>query len=100
VPRRDGGRVALVLDASAFDEDCRRAAVVITPLPAPAWCTLGLVVDRATLAAKGAMTVRFEPTPVITPTVGPGDPRPWSPARPHAASAPSQTPGTPAPSRQ
>jgi competence protein ComEC len=96
VPRPGGGRVALVLDASAFEEDCRRAAVVITPLPAPPWCRAGTVVDRPTLAADGALTIRFEDAPVITPTLRPGDPRPWMPARPHAASAQGKPPAAPA----
>jgi competence protein ComEC len=100
VPRPGGRRVALVLDASAFDEDCRRAAVVITPLSAPPWCQAGTVIDRPALKANGAMTIRFTPEPVITPTFEPGDPRPWTPPHPHGASAPAKTPASPAPSHQ
>jgi competence protein ComEC len=99
-PRPDGSRIALVLDASAFDEDCRRAAAVITPLPAPVWCKPSVVVDRATLAAMGALTVRFKPEPVITPTLGPGNPRPWTPVPLRSASASRQAPASPAPSGQ
>ena len=40
-------------------EDCRRAAVILTRLKAPAQCGAGLVIDREALAARGATTLRF-----------------------------------------
>jgi competence protein ComEC len=91
-PQFNGSRVALVSDPLAFDEDCRRAAVVITPLRAPAWCRPPVLIDREVLSAKGAVTVRLDPTPTIVPTIGPGDPRPWMPPRPQEGKASGQAP--------
>jgi competence protein ComEC len=54
---RDGRTVALVTDAGAFEEDCRRAAVVVTKLAAPAWCRPDLLIDKTVLAAQGATAV-------------------------------------------
>lgn len=54
----DGRAVALVFAESAFPEDCRRAAIVITALRAPSGCAAGgLLVDRTTLASTGALAV-------------------------------------------
>src|SRR5690606_26081440 len=52
-----GGRlVALVLDRAAFAEDCRRAALVVTPLVAPGRCARHtIVIDRTTLARVGSL---------------------------------------------
>jgi competence protein ComEC len=52
-----GATVALVTDAGAFEEDCRRAAVVATKLAAPAWCRPALLIDKTVLAAQGATAV-------------------------------------------
>jgi competence protein ComEC len=50
-----GSEVALVLVADAFAEDCGRAALIITPLMAPQFCSAETtVVDRAALARSGA----------------------------------------------
>ena len=52
--------IAVVRHPDAFAEDCRRAALVITPLVAPPGCrALTAVVDRVDLARNGAMTVDF-----------------------------------------
>lgn len=51
--------VAYVQDLAAFEEDCRRAALIVTPLQAPPWCQAPLVLDRHALAARGATTVTF-----------------------------------------
>jgi len=51
--------IAFVQDIAAFEEDCRRAAVILTRLKAPAQCGAGLVIDREALAARGATTLRF-----------------------------------------
>ena len=54
-----GRAVAFVQHASAFEEDCRRAAIVISRLVAPAHCGAALVLDRAALAARGATAIRL-----------------------------------------
>lgn len=59
VEMRAQRRVALVQDFSAFEEDCRRAAIVITRLAAPPTCDAALVLDREALGARGAATVNL-----------------------------------------
>lgn len=52
--------IAVVRHPDAFAEDCRRAALVITPLVAPPGCReWTTVVDRIDLAHNGAATVDF-----------------------------------------
>jgi len=54
-----GGAVALVLQPDAFEEDCRRARIVITPLASPSFCSAtALVIDRARLAAAASIALR------------------------------------------
>jgi competence protein ComEC len=79
VQRPDGSSVAFVLDQAGFEDDCRRAIAVITRLPAPETCKAGVVVDRKTLASRGALTVRFDAGGgTIVATQREGDPRPWT----------------------
>lgn len=54
-----GGHVAFVQDMAAFEEDCRRASVVIARLKAPPGCGAVLVLDREELAARGATAIRL-----------------------------------------
>lgn len=51
--------VAFVQEFSAFEEDCRRAAIIISKLEAPRSCAAALVIDRASLNERGAITVRL-----------------------------------------
>ncbi|MBZ6076929.1 ComEC/Rec2 family competence protein [Microvirga puerhi] len=51
--------IAFVQDVSAFEEDCRRAVVILTRLKAPTRCEAGLVLDRDALASRGATVLRF-----------------------------------------
>lgn len=53
-------RVAFIQDVAAFEEDCRRAAIVITRLDAPPGCAAALVLDRGALDARGATTVSLK----------------------------------------
>ena len=74
----DGRAVALVKDRRAFEEDCRRAVVVISPLAAPPACKPAVLLDRTFLAAHGAAAIRFTPTgPEVVTTRQPGESRPW-----------------------
>lgn len=50
-------RIAFVQEASAFEEDCRRAFVVVTRLKAPPGCAAALLLDRDALAMRGATVV-------------------------------------------
>ncbi|MBN9062351.1 MAG: hypothetical protein BGP06_05805 [Rhizobiales bacterium 65-9] len=56
---RAGRIVAWVRDARAFPEDCRRATFIITPLPAPGWCSDPLIADRKTFDDYGAIVLKF-----------------------------------------
>ncbi len=51
--------IAFVQDVSAFEEDCRRATIIITQLNAPPRCGAALVLDRQALSQRGATTLRF-----------------------------------------
>jgi competence protein ComEC len=50
--------VAFVQEFSAFEEDCRRAAIIISKLQAPSSCDAALVIDRTSLNERGAIAVR------------------------------------------
>jgi competence protein ComEC len=74
----DGRLVSQVLQADAFEEDCRRAAVVVTTRDAPPACD-ALIVDRNVSRAQGAIALRrngegWEMTAVRPP----GHDRPWA----------------------
>ncbi len=78
---KDGRAVALVLDPTAFAEDCTRAAVVVTPLLAPTGCAAEIVIDRKSLRQTGALTLSATEASFTTTTVRAADEdRPWSPA--------------------
>lgn len=79
----DGRAVSLVMDSTAFAEDCLRAAVVITPLFAPRGCAAGTVIDRETLRRTGAVSLRMTDLGFDMRTArDEGEDRPWSPAPP------------------
>jgi competence protein ComEC len=85
---RDGSLVAIAKTVEAFEEDCRRAAVVVSARDAPAACA-ALVIDRQVWRRSGAVALRrlgegFE----ITPTRPPGYDRPWAPAAVQGSDAP------------
>ena len=80
----DGRAVALVLDQSAFPEDCLRAAMIVTPLFAPTGCTADVVIDRESLRKTGAVSLKLRSDGrLISRTARMVDEdRPWSP-KPH-----------------
>ena len=99
---KDGALVSFVKRVDAFEEDCRRAAVVVSARQAPPDCA-ALVIDQRVVRASGAIALRrvgnrFE-IEVARPS---GLDRPWarnasqieSPSRPDAAPAPDATPKT------
>ena len=79
-----GGQVlSVVADRSAFEEDCRRADIIVTSLLVPASCAAPLVVDRSTLEETGALGFVYRNGAWIRDTArGLGEDRPWSPAPP------------------
>lgn len=95
----DGAAVALVLEAGAFEEDCRRARLVITPLPAPAFCgRTAKVIDRARLAAAASLALRRSGTAFLVEEARPqGRWKPWfgrAEAPPPSPSAEKAVPAT------
>jgi competence protein ComEC len=75
---RDGALVAIAKTVEAFEEDCRRAALLVSTREAPASCG-AVVVDRPVWRRSGALALRrlgegFE----ITPTRPIGYDRPWA----------------------
>ncbi|GLK80917.1 ComEC/Rec2 family competence protein [Methylopila turkensis] len=81
-PLGGGGVAALVWDPRAFEEDCRRATLVVTRLEAPPACfDRAAVVDRRALAATGALELKRDGLRFVgTAARTPGSDRPWSPA--------------------
>jgi competence protein ComEC len=53
----DGRPVSQVIAPEAFEEDCKRAAVIVTSREAPPDCS-ALAIDRKTIRANGAMVLR------------------------------------------
>ena len=79
----DGRTLSLVQKPEAFEEDCRRADIVVTPLYAPASCGAELIVDRGLLAETGAAAVTVRAGALfVAPARARGEDRPWSPAPP------------------
>jgi competence protein ComEC len=53
-------RIALVEELAALTEDCRRADILITRLPVDqSRCSGPMVIDGASLAARGAVAIHF-----------------------------------------
>jgi competence protein ComEC len=78
----DGSLVAIARGVEAFEEDCRRAAVVVSARDAPPGCA-ALVIDRQVWRRSGAVAVHragdgFE----VIPARPPGHDRPWARALP------------------
>jgi competence protein ComEC len=79
----DGRPLSLVLAPAAFEEDCARAAIVVTRLEAPSWCAASLVIDGDSLRRTGAVGLilagsRFD----LATARGSDSDRPWAPAPP------------------
>lgn len=98
VPLPEGQMLSLVSDPQAFEEDCRRADVIVTPLTAPESCAAPLILDRASLAGTGALglTLRHGGW-VPAPARSAMEDRPWSPAAPapHRPPPPDDAPAAP-----
>jgi competence protein ComEC len=85
-----GGRwVAFVQDFSAFEEDCRRAAVIVTRLDAPPTCRAPFILDGTDLKERGATTISFSTEAVELRSVRKGrEIRLWSSERLQAETSP------------
>lgn len=93
----DGSLVAHVRSIEAFEEDCRRAVLVVTARDAPPGCA-ALVVDRKVWRRSGAVALRrlgegFE----LIAARPDGYDRPWAKALPPSDGAADSTRPNPAP---
>ncbi|MBV8564858.1 MAG: ComEC family competence protein [Methylobacteriaceae bacterium] len=79
----DGRALSLVLQIDAFEEDCARAAVIVSRLAAPKNCKAAVVIDAERLGRGGATALTFADgtAAVATARTDQAD-RPWSPAPP------------------
>jgi competence protein ComEC len=85
----DGRLIALALSPEAFADDCRRAAVVVTPGHGPATCA-AMLSDQQARQRTGATTLRRAGDGLVaTPTRPPGYDRPWARAIPSPENADS-----------
>ena len=77
----DGRTLSLVLDRRAFAQDCARADIIVSPLPAPSGCAAELVIDIDRLRETGATLLRLVDSQVLPRTARSAtENRPWSPA--------------------
>jgi competence protein ComEC len=77
----EGQSLSLVLDRNAFEEDCVRAAIVVSPLTAPATCAPARVYDERRLQETGAVGLVWTAKGLVeTAARAPLEDRPWSPA--------------------
>jgi competence protein ComEC len=75
-----GGVVAIGTSPAAFDDDCARAALVVTTRTAPPGCA-ATVIDRQAWRAGGALALqRIGNDWVVTQARPRGQDRPWAPA--------------------
>jgi competence protein ComEC len=79
VTQMAGGRlIALSLKPDGLADDCKRAALIVTAIPAPATCE-ATVIDLKRLRAQGVVTLRWVKRGFIIDAVKPrGINRPWS----------------------
>ena len=90
----DGRFVALALKPDALDDDCERAALLVTARQAPPACG-PTVISLERLRRQGAMALRRTRSEFVVDAVKPrGVDRPWSPA---AAGGTETEPATLAP---
>jgi competence protein ComEC len=77
----DGRLVAYGLEPDAFEEDCRRAAIVIAARDDPPPDCQAMVIARALWRARGALTLRRDGSSFIMRSARSKNfDRPWSPA--------------------
>jgi competence protein ComEC len=93
----DGRLASMALSVEAFEEDCRRAAVVVSSREAPGACA-AVLVDRRAWRASGAIRLRWTGDRFEQEAARPaGYERPW--ARPPRAPAETASPARPQASR-
>jgi competence protein ComEC len=79
---RDGSLLAAAARIEALEEDCTRAAVVVSAVPASRHCAgPKLVVDRFDVARAGGYAIRLGVSPAVQTVEGERGRRPWSQAQ-------------------
>ncbi len=75
----DGATLSFIAKPDAFEEDCRRADIIVTAHQAPGWCRpRKLLADKAYLERRGATTIRAQgETFDIQSTRNGSEKRPW-----------------------
>jgi competence protein ComEC len=77
----EGMALSIVLDRAAFEEDCARAAVVVSPLTAPSTCKPPVLLDERRLGETGAVGLNWDGAKFrVTADRAELEDRPWSPA--------------------
>jgi competence protein ComEC len=77
----EGQSLSLVIDRTAFEEDCERAAIVVSALTAPVNCGAPQVFDEKRLAQTGAVGLIWDGKQfAIASDRSTEQDRPWSPA--------------------
>jgi competence protein ComEC len=88
----DGRLAAFALAPDAYEEDCVRAAVVVSQREAPPRCA-ALIIDRTFWRQRGAIALRrFGSDFVIEAARPSGYDRPWAPASPRQPSITATSP--------
>ena len=91
----EGKSLSLVLDREAFEEDCARAAIVVSPLTAPATCKPARVYDERRLRETGAVGLVWTGDGYVeTAARALLEDRPWSPAPRHPRDERVRRPGS------
>ena len=86
-----GRLVAQAIAPDALEEDCARAAAVVTPREAPPQCA-ALVIDRTRRRTLGAVSLtRMQGGFALEAARPPGHDRPWARAAPASAEASART---------
>lgn len=88
----DGRMASYATTPDAFEEDCARTALVVTPRDAPPRCA-ATVIDRKTSRDSGTIALRQSGEAWDLTSARPaGQDRPWARARPNAVEAAQPTP--------
>ena len=84
----DGRLVSYALAPDAFEEDCRRAALIVTTREAPPDCA-ATVIGRSLWRARGALALRRDGAGFVIESARPPNfDRPWAPAAPTCGAEP------------
>jgi competence protein ComEC len=86
----DGGIVAYTLSPDAFEEDCRRALLIVTPRDPPPDCA-AQIIGRDLWRERGALALRRDGTHFVFSTARPANfDRPWAKAAAPPRSRPDE----------